>query len=84
MSVKPKPYRPGLVKGQLPRTPLRVATEVEVITRLPEPERHILEYPNHAETPNEKSKRQLQRLTPKSKVHRAIAKLDIPTGGWIL
>lgn len=82
--AKPKPYQPGLVRGQLPRSPLREATTVHIVIEPSEPERHLLEYPNHTETPNEKSKRQLARLTPKSKVLKAIIKLDIPTGGWIL
>lgn len=81
---KPKPYVPGLVRGQLPRSPLREATTVEIVYQPSEPVRVLLDYPSHAETPNEKSKRQLVRSMPKVKVNKLVIHCDIPTGGWIL
>lgn len=82
---KPKPFVPGLVRGQLQlRSPLRDACTVEV-TLTPElPCRIPLDYPSHAETPNEKSKRQLARSMPKVRVSKAIVQFTLKTGDWIL
>lgn len=57
---KPK-YIVGLVRGQLPRSPLRTATVVVIGTDNSSPTQPILEYPSHAETPNEISRRQIAR-----------------------
>ena len=81
---KPIPFKPGLVRGQLPRTPLREATTVEIVYGPCNPTRPILDYPNHAETPNEKSKRQLSKVMRPSTINRAVVKLDLPLGDWIL
>ena len=56
---KPKPYVAGLVRGQLPRSPLREATKLEVTFEQAQPARPVLDYPSRAETPNEKSRRML-------------------------
>jgi len=82
--AKPKPYQPGLVRGQLPRSPLREATNVEITYRPIEPTRYLLEYPNHAETPNEKSRRQLAKSMPRVRIAKSVVQFDIPLGDWIL
>ena len=81
---KVKPYVPGLVRGQLPRSPLRTATQVIIGHEPSQETKPILDYPSHAETPNEVSRRQIARLTPKSKVHKAVTTLNLKLGDWIL
>ncbi len=81
---KVKPYVPGLVRGQLPRSPLRTATEIIIGHEPSQETKPILEYPSHSETPNEKSKRQLARSMPKIRVHRSVAPFNLKTGDWIL
>ena len=81
---KPLPFRPGLVRGQLPHSPLRVATTVEVVYSPISPMRPILDYPSRAETPNEASRRQLSRGLQVKVMNKAVVKLDVPLGDWIL
>jgi hypothetical protein len=81
---RPAPFKPGLVRGQLPRTPLREATTVEIVYGPYNPTRPILDYPSHAETPNEKSKRQLSKIIRPNVINRAVVKLDLLLGDWIL
>lgn len=82
---KPKPFVPGLVRGQLQlRSPLREGCQVEITYTPILPERIPLDYPFHAETPNEKSKRQLARLTPKVHINRAVVPFTLKIGEWIL
>ena len=81
---KIKPYVPGLVRGQLPRSPLRVATQVIISHEASQETRPVLDYPSHAETPNEVSKRQLARSMPKVRVNKAVVSFNLKLGDWIL
>ena len=82
---KPKPFIPGLVRGQLVlRSPLRDACQVDIAHEPVRPTRAILDYPSHAETPNEKSKRQLSQSMPKVKISKSVVQFTLKTGDWIL
>jgi hypothetical protein len=70
---KPKPYIPGLVRGQLLlRTPLRVATTLVIQYEPTHEIQPMLEYSTREESPNERSRRLLKRSMPAIKVHRAV------------
>jgi len=74
-------FTPGLIRGQLVRTPLRTNTEVIIGHDPSSPMRPILEYPSHEETPNERSRRQLQgRVMDKYSEH-AISPLTLSRFG---
>jgi hypothetical protein len=81
---KVKPYVPGLVRGQLPRSPLREATQVIISSEPSQPTRAILDYPNREESPNEKSRRQLAKSMPKVRLNRAIVPFNLKLGDYIL
>lgn len=84
MPKKPK-YVPGLVRGQLPRSPLRTATVVVIGTDNSSPMRPILEYPSHAETPNEISRRKIARANQGAGITVELcAKFNITFTGDIL
>lgn len=79
---KPK-FTPGLVRGQLVRTPLRTSTIVIISTDPSGPMQPLLEYPFHEETPNERSRRQLQgRVMDKYSEH-AISPITLSRFGII-
>lgn len=82
---KPKPFKPGLVRGQLNlRTPLRVACQVEIIHGHISLGHSVLEYPSHAETPNELSRRQLAKGRPKAKrINPLVNPFDPPITGEV-
>lgn len=81
---KPK-FVPGLVRGQLPRSPLRTATTVIIGTDNSSPVRPILEYPSHTETPNEISRRKLQRANNSLGItSETLARFNITFTGDIL
>ena len=82
---KPKPFVPGLVRGQLTlRSPLREACQVDIQYQPTQPARAILDYPSHAETPNEKSKRQLAKSMPQVKLNKQVVEFTLKLGEYIL
>ena len=83
---KPKPFKPGLVKGQLPPTsPLRQATKVEVIHDSIKGTNFNTSLVSHAETPNERSRRLVQRYSFKGyKPKVVVAQSNLTLGDWVL
>lgn len=78
-------FTPGLVKGQLPRSPLRTGTTVIIGTDKSSPMRPILDYPTHAETPNEISRRKIERANNSLGITSAVlARFNITFTGDIL
>ena len=81
---KPK-FVPGIVRGQLPRSPLRSATVVVIGTDNSSPTRPILEYPSHAETANEINRRKIARANQCAGITaKVLAKFNITFTGDIL
>jgi hypothetical protein len=76
-------FTPGLVRGQLTRTPLRIATVVIIGIEPSQPTQPILEYPSHEETPNEKSRRQLQRRVMDKHNQHAISSMILQQFGIV-
>ena len=83
---KSKPFKPGLVKGQLPPTsPLRQATKVEVIRDSVKGTNFNISLASHAETPNERSRRLVQRYNFKGyKPKATVVQFNLTLGDWVL